>query len=155
MTSGFILSVPADLPQLRELLSGDRSEASIMTPEELHEFLSIAYGTPEVRIVATPKVFLNDRDTGELVTDDVKDFESVTLNVKNIVQPDGKAVLLDLDFQYTLTASEAKKVISISSQVILSSGHPVALSRSVSEDQTILLLVKSEVLKRPFYKQAF
>lgn len=150
LTSGYILSVPSDLPQLKEIISDDKSKTKMITPEELEEFLNVIKTIPEARIISSPKILTNDGEVGEIRTENAQIFGSVEIRIKNSVQPDRKTITLELDFEHILNDSEDHKTISnnVSTKVTLFSEHAIAVAGGVDNNgQTILLLVTPEILE--------
>ncbi|MBN2457044.1 MAG: M48 family metalloprotease [Sedimentisphaerales bacterium] len=151
LTSAYLLSVPGDLPQLKEIIPTDKSEPGtpMITPEKLEEFLKIIRAIPEAKMISTPKILTNDGETGEMRTENVKDFESIKLKLKNIVQPDRKTIKLELDFEYSVSAGQDVSSTSVSTTAAVLSDHAIAVAGSIPlNGQTVLLLVKPQVLER-------
>ncbi len=156
LTGGYILSVPADLPQLKELLPNDKSgNTKMITPKELDEFLAVIRTNPEARIISAPKILTNDGEAGEIRTENVEEFESVVLKLKNTVGSDRKTITLEFDFEYILSDSEDQKTTSnnVSTKATLLSEHTIAVAGGVDNNgQTILLLVNPKILERQISK---
>lgn len=151
LTTGYILSVPADLPQLKEILpSKDKPDSGtpMITPEKLEEFLNITKTVPGARVIAAPKLLTNDGEVGEIRTKNAKDFNSIKLNIKNTVGADRKTVRLELDFEYSVSAGQDVTSTSASTTATVLSNHAIAVTGSIPlNGQTVLLIVKPQVLE--------
>jgi hypothetical protein len=151
LTSSYILSVPADLPQLEDIISDGKSK--MITPEKLEEFLDIARNTPQARMISAPKFITNDGEVGEIRTGNAEEFESVELRIKNTVQPDRKTVRLELDCEYSVSVGQDVSSTSVSTTAAVLSEHAAAVACNPPIDgQTILFLVKPQILERQFSK---
>ena len=168
LTSAYILTVPADLPQLKEIIPANKSGSGIImphqpqpkelnmtdklkpnmiTPQKLEEFLDVVGTTPGARMIAAPKLLTYDGQVGTLSTKDVDDSESITLKVKNSVGPDGKTVRLKLDFEYSTPQSGT----SVSTTAAVLSDHAIAVAGGIPlNGQAVLLIVKLQILERHF-----
>jgi len=150
LTTGYILKVPSDLPQLKEIISDDKSKTRMITPEKLEEFLNVVRNTPQSRMISLPKILTNDGETGEIRTENAEGFKSIKLNIKNTIQPDRKTVRLELDFEYSVSGGQDVSSTSVSTKAAILSKHAIAVAGSFSKNQAILLLVKPEILESQF-----
>jgi len=145
-TSARILLVPADLPQLKEILSEDKSKTRMITPEKLEEFLNVVQNTPRARMLTAPRLTTNDGEAGQMRTENAKDFESIKLDIKNTVGADRKTITLELVFECTRDEAEDKTITRVSAKATLLSEHAIAVAVNIAEkDQILLLLVKPQI----------
>ncbi len=148
LTIARILLVPADLPQLKEIISDDKSKTRMVTPEKLEEFLKVISTTPKARMLTAPRLTTNDGEAGQMRTENAKEFESVKLNFKNTVQPDRKTITLELDFECTRDEAEDKTITRVSAKAAVLSEHAIAVTVNIADkDQILLLIVKPQILE--------
>jgi beta-lactamase regulating signal transducer with metallopeptidase domain len=148
LTTGYILSVPEDLPELKGIISEDKSEAKMITPEKLEEFRNVIRTVSGAKVIATPKLLTNDGEVGETRTENAKDFESIKLNIKNAIQPDRKTITLDLDFEYTRDEAGDQKTTHVSAKATTLSEHAIAVAGNLADkDQILLLIVKPRIVE--------
>lgn len=149
LTSGYVLTVPADMPELKNILSG-QPVAEPFATEKLEEFLNVARTNPQVRIIATPKILSNNGEAAEIKTEIADDLESVMLNIKNTVQPDGKTIKVRLEFEHRFPDGENKTANAVSSMLFIPDGHAFALAGSeVNNGRMVILLIKPEIQENP------
>ena len=119
--------------------------------EKLEEFLNVVRNTPQARMIAEPTLLTNDGQAGSIeIRDDVENSESTKLSIKNTVQPDKKTVTLELDFEYACTGVDGQGTSSIATKVTLLSGHAIAITGMVPNNDKMVLLVKPQVLDSGF-----
>ncbi len=147
-TSAYVVTVPSDLPQLKELILDDKSETKRITYEKLEEFLKVISATPKVRQLSAPGIITNDGEAAELRTENGENFEFVELNVKNTVIDDSRTILLELDFLCMLSVGNRSSLRSKSIAEAVYPDHAISVVVDPSLDgQTVLLLVKPQILE--------
>lgn len=156
LTTSYILTVPADLPQLKEIIPINKASfgTPTITPEKFEAFLNIVQNTPQARMIAAPKLLTNNGEEGEIRTDNIEDAQ-IILKIKNTVDSDKKNIRMQLDFNYLHNNSQGQKtsVISTKTMVMIPSGHAVVVSGMMpQEGQAAILLVKPEILEKPYSK---
>jgi len=140
LTSGYLLMVPSDWPQRQKITF------PIITPEKLGELLEMTKTVSEARLLSSPKIFANNAEPTTMEIKDINGFNAVKLNVKNIFQPENNNIRTNLDFQYTVGTDTA----AISTEVVVPSGHAIAVAGTTPVNgQTIIVLVKPEIVKKP------
>jgi beta-lactamase regulating signal transducer with metallopeptidase domain len=152
MTTGYILSVPVDLPQLKEIISDDNSKTKMITAEKLEEFLKVVNTTAGAKRISTPAILLNDGESGEIRTKNDDGFESIKFNVKNTIENDGKLIMLEVYFTYSHEISEKQEYSVVSDTVTTTaavpSGRAIAMAcNEVENGQRMILLVKPEIVE--------
>ncbi|MHC5182486.1 MAG: M56 family metallopeptidase, partial [Planctomycetota bacterium] len=134
LTTGYLVSVPADMPELKGIVPAEGvKELEMIPPEKLSGFLAAVRANPQAKILSSPKLLTNDGHTGQINTKGDGDQDSYDLKIKSQIQPDGKSVLVDVDFRrYSHFADGGITSQSVQSTASILSGHAFALGGMAS-----------------------
>jgi len=152
LTTGYIVSVPVDLPELKGIMPEKGTENEIIPPEKLEAFLDVVRTTPQAKIIAAPKLLTNDGEAGEIRTENTEDFESIKLNIKNTVQPDEKTLMTKVDFEYSRSVGQDVSKRSVMTTATILSGNAIAIGGGEPDNGVVLLLVQPKILEGQFSK---
>ena len=148
MTTAYLVSVPADFPEFKDIFSEDKSEAKMIAPEILESFLNSVENNPKAKIIANPRILTNEGEVGEIKIGNDKDPEHIKLKVNNHIAPNGESIRTDIDFQRSLSVEQGGVMTqNVVSMVTTLPGYPFVAGGVDSNDDKLLLLVKPEILK--------
>ena len=90
-TNGYLLSVPADLPQLKGIVpaNGQSPDKSLFTAAEFTQLLKTLRKEPQVQVLTTPAVMSLDNESAELRINGGADGATAELTLTHHVFPDG------------------------------------------------------------------
>jgi prepilin-type processing-associated H-X9-DG protein len=149
LTAGYLVSVPADMPELKGIVPAEGvKELEMIPPEKLSGFLAAVRANPQAKILSSPKLLTNDGHTGQINTKGDGDQDSYDLKIKSQIQPDGKSVLVDVDFRrYSHFADGGITSQSVQSTASILSGHAFALGGMASDSGVLLFLIQPTILE--------
>ena len=149
LSEAYIVDVPADLPQLNDILSEDHKKAKMITLDELEAFLDSIKSNPKARVMTSPKVLSNDGQSAQISVGSEESGGHVKLNVQNNISSDGETIQMQIEFEYTENSDGFRSMQSTATMTTVQLGHAMAIGCGNTTDNMILLLVKPEVLNTP------
>ncbi len=145
LTTAYLVSVPADMPILKEIVPQDKSEAIMISPEKLEVFLSTIKHNPKAKIIANPRILSLDNKDAEVKIGP----EHIKLKVNNHIAPDGKSIRTKIDFQRSISAGQDSVTMqSITSKVTFLPGYAFAVGGYETGEGMELLLIQPTILKK-------
>ncbi|MEN6385625.1 MAG: M56 family metallopeptidase [Phycisphaerales bacterium] len=134
LISARIVSVPQNWPRLKEVTAPDK----FFTPEELKQLLSEIQNVDKAKVLAAPRVLLNDGEEGLITT------KNVEFKVKCNVSQGRQVITGDYNLKYVCRNS----IGTISSKITMSSNMAAAIKgKTIYDGNELILIVQPKVLE--------
>lgn len=161
LTTGYLIRVPADMPELKGIVPEKGAKEGIMiSPEKLGVFLEAVRTNLQAKILANPRVLSNDneeakvaiveevpytQEDGEIAYRDI----GLKVSITHHITPDNKSIRTEVEYERSLDVGNGDVTMhTVASMVTLLSGHAFALGGYEIAEGVELFLVQPKILER-------
>jgi prepilin-type processing-associated H-X9-DG protein len=145
LTTGYLVSVPKDMPELNGIIPKGQSNSEMISPEKLETFLAAVRQSPDAQLLARPSLLTHDNQASGVRIDNPDDDGYLKLNVTNHIAPDRQTIRMEVEFELARPLGTGLSTNSIVTMATMQSGHAVAISGDVSGNTTTLLLLQARI----------
>jgi len=144
----YFLHVPARWEPLRRVDTGKGIPKETISPQKLEEILSAVNRDRNAKIMATPKILVNNNEQGEVRYSNKDGDETFSIKINNHITLDGRSMLSEVVFQKSVKVGpDDFNRNSFESGAMLVPGYAFALGGIESVDGMNLLLIQPTIVE--------